>query len=1146
MRLVKLEIQRLEGIDLPFTLQGLEPGVNVILGPNTIGKSSLGRAFMALLRPTREDGQPSLAAEFADRGGALRVERRYGPQAHWMRLGESIPAPALLEPEMLASLVIRAEDLASSDVRRGFHSDLARRIERELAGGFDLAELRGLDPMHLGLQAGGKERRDLQSARNARRKIEQEHQGLKGREDSLGALREQREAAKRAGLELQRVERALELVELRGEAQRAALKLAEFPGQLARLQSDAGERLKKLEEQLEKARAELETAKRAAMQAEGDIELLGLGKSELGAAQVQEFEQRLGQRQRTGEHLDTARLREREAAAALERVQQALGSQRTGTGASVTADDVERASAALEDLLELRATEAAAERLLDSLPEAAPDSARAQTLRRGIEALDAWLRAPRGERSDERSDERRARGLLALLALASLLLAAVAEAPAWKVLGLLLLAAGAWIVFFLRGAAQGGEAEQARSAFDGLDLEAPLAWEASAARTRRDQLANELDALERARLEFERRREPERALRRARKEIEERLESLAARAGELGFDARQLDASLLRWLGLLRQQDEASAELARAAASRAGLEAQAERQAGELATALAAFVDVQPGERDPHRLGTLLADLGQRVRDRDSALLTLRGAERDVERLRGTIAEREQELAALFAGAGLDPSERAELLRRIELLPAHSQAAKDAAAAEVRVRHQEQQLAEDPELLRRARADEREALATQRAQLAALAGKQEELGSQVARIEQELETARAGAQLEGALFAEQRAEEALAQRLEEQLLAQAGQFLLERVEEGHRHQRTGALKRAEEWFRRFTHHQFELELRAGELCARDMLQGACRGLAELSTATRVQLLLAVRLAFLEQAEGGREPLPLFLDEVLATSDLGRSKAVIETVAELARSGRQVLYLTARPEEAARWRELLGDAVALHDLAAIRGRAAAAVDPAQLEAHTALEVPARGELSLAEYGKLLGVPPLDPWREDSIHVFHLLGEHDALLRKLLELRYGSLGQLGALLDDPFARGVFSEGELEELRCRLALARALFAAWREGRGRPVDLGWLAAQPSVSDRFRTAVQELARECELDARLLIERLRQRAVPHFQEGKRNELEEALSAAGHISDAEPLGREQLHLRARSATAPFGDGLRRAALDLTETLLARLP
>src|SRR5690606_31106452 len=103
----------------------------------------------------------------------------------------------------------------------------------------------------------------------------------------------------------------------------------------------------------------------------------------------------------------------------------------------------------------------------------------------------------------------------------------------------------------------------------------------------------------------------------------------------------------------------------------------------------------------------------------------------------------------------------------------------------------------------------------------------------------------------------------------------AGQFLLERIEQGHRDQRTGALARAEEWFARFTHHRFELVVQGGstlELRARDVRMGETRALEALSTATRVQLLLAVRLAFLEEAERGRETLPLFLDEVLATSD----------------------------------------------------------------------------------------------------------------------------------------------------------------------------------------------------------------------------------------------------------------------------------
>ena len=49
MKLRRLEIGLLPGIDKGFELKDLDDGMNVIIGPNGIGKSSLSRALVSLL-----------------------------------------------------------------------------------------------------------------------------------------------------------------------------------------------------------------------------------------------------------------------------------------------------------------------------------------------------------------------------------------------------------------------------------------------------------------------------------------------------------------------------------------------------------------------------------------------------------------------------------------------------------------------------------------------------------------------------------------------------------------------------------------------------------------------------------------------------------------------------------------------------------------------------------------------------------------------------------------------------------------------------------------------------------------------------------------------------------------------------------------
>src|SRR5690606_25685238 len=127
--------------------------------------------------------------------------------------------------------------------------------------------------------------------------------------------------------------------------------------------------------------------------------------------------------------------------------------------------------------------------------------------------------------------------------------------------------------------------------------------------------------------------------------------------------------------------------------------------------------------------------------------------------------------------------------------------------------------------------------------------------------------------------------------------------------------------------------------------------------------TRVQLLLAVRVAFVETQEQGAR-LPLVFDEVLANSDDDRAQAAIEAVMALARAGRQVFYLTAQWDEVSRWQRALDGAGLDHrfiDLAEVRRLAAAGRRPLPAMGPARLAPPAPGGCTYQEYGQLLQVP-----------------------------------------------------------------------------------------------------------------------------------------------------------------------------------------
>src|SRR5699024_7698669 len=95
MKLTRLDIQQLPGIQPGFVLDDLDPGINLVTGPNAIGKSSLIRALRYLVaEPAGDDPAAlALAAEF-DHDGAWSVTRT-GRALEWRRNGRAAEAPPL-------------------------------------------------------------------------------------------------------------------------------------------------------------------------------------------------------------------------------------------------------------------------------------------------------------------------------------------------------------------------------------------------------------------------------------------------------------------------------------------------------------------------------------------------------------------------------------------------------------------------------------------------------------------------------------------------------------------------------------------------------------------------------------------------------------------------------------------------------------------------------------------------------------------------------------------------------------------------------------------------------------------------------------------------------------------------------------------
>jgi len=357
-----------------------------------------------------------------------------------------------------------------------------------------------------------------------------------------------------------------------------------------------------------------------------------------------------------------------------------------------------------------------------------------------------------------------------------------------------------------------------------------------------------------------------------------------------------------------------------------------------------------------------------------------------------------------------------------------------------------------------------------------------------------VEAARKAHALEEALADEAAKREALLEVRDRDLRAAVAALLVEYVErETRKEHLPQVFHRANELFNLITRGAYELivaDAGSGAFRAYDTRTERSLSLDELSSGTRVQLLLAVRIAFVEALEAG-VALPLLMDETLANSDDERAAAILDAVIQLAAHGRQVFYFTAQPDEVFKWHRALANRPEVEwvtiDLGEVR-RLERRVDPEILRVpegpEPSPEIPE--ELTHAEFVDFVAIPSVELQSPAaSLHPWYLI-EDAALLRYVLQdLRVASWGELSSLLRVGGA-SLPDERSVDRVRALADIAGMALSKLRIGRGRPIDRSVLMASGAVSDRFIDELDALAKRAGGVASALIDLLESRAVPNF------------------------------------------------------------
>lgn len=1097
MKLRTLAIEHLPGVEPGFTLEGLRDGVNVIVGPNASGKSSLVRALAAALyrEASRDEPGLSISAVFDSGESTLRA-LRLGSQLSWRLDGEPAEPPPLPDFRFLSCFTLGMEDLLAE----GLDTDqaIAAHLSRELAGGFDIRAVRD----GAAFPRKRNYRHETAALRDARQLWQQRHdesRKLRARQDKLQSLSAERDAAARAGDRAQWVERALQLLDTRRRRIDLETRLDALPPGMDRLQGNEADRLEDLRARRKQLEGEHQRANEAHARAASQLEQAGLAEDVLDEAAIDEHKTLLQELQGLEADIDRQRDARRQARAELDRASSELGARPPAT-APLDLHTVQQIESQLDRKRALDADIAALRKAREQFADT-EDSADSTALERAAQALRDWLGTPVAPPWNTR------RIALAAMVAASGV-AAIGLGMVWTYwAGLLIVPFTGGLLALLREIPGKAEHAAARQAFLRTGQAAPE-WENSAVRTRLDEIDT---ALRNARLRQERaaeRRRLDSALAQHEQEMDALTESLSSLTESLGRDPMLQDVTLDRWLRLTLTHDQAYDRVT-------GIEraiADAEARAEHLRNACLAFLqrhNAAPASApaDSRTLSSRIDHLAGRLQTHRTALQARATASGEIERCQRELKRVDEAMAALFADAGLATGDEATLTSRLAQLADW----KDARDELERIRAVEQSQT-DPlrghaALLARVEADDEAGLRRD------LAGQQSEAANYEARvqeistIEADIRQAERQRDLETAAARMQEASEALRDGMQEALLAEAGACLLEQVEREYVQQsQPRALRQAKDWFGRFTRHAWSLEFTPGDenpFAALETASGQRRALSQLSTGTRMQLLIAVRVAFAAEAERGRESLPLFLDETLATTDPERFHAVAQSLQTLAAEGRQLFYLTAQPVEVQYWQRVDPDIHCI-DLARTRRLDAAAPAYPDITAPALAAVPPPQGRSPAAYAAALGVPAVDPWqRLEALHPFYLLPDQLPLLHELLTLGLDHAGAVESLLDAGAPAHWLSDEQRALLRRRIAAGRAWLDAWRHGRGQPVTRAALERSGAVSNHFINAVDALNRELGGDAERLLRALDEGDIKGFRREKREQLAEWLGEQGY-------------------------------------------
>lgn len=1120
----ELDIVRAPGFETEgFEIEGCSPGINIIHGPNGAGKTTTANSIMRVLWPDIERNGEQLIGQLSLNGEQWRVEVS-NSRAEYQRDGQEASAPNLPPADQRDRYQLSLHDLLQQDTR---NESFAETIERESAGGYDLAAAH--DELEYDTAPITRRKGVYQDADNAVETWRSERSDAKGLEEErsrLTKLRNRLEDAKQARGEKEVLEQAITYRKAKSDYQDAKEELDNFPEVLGQVDGDELSRVTDLDEQIkewedEKQRAE--SKKAAAVATLEETALPEEGVSEGVIVRLQKRRDALEEcefrKNELGEALKGAKA-ERQSARQdipLNIGHDELVELKPGTWADVsefarTAEQVQAEQQRQETITQWADTEDAPEADLRSLE-------------RGSKALEEWLMAETGAEVASGGEAAFRVGAVsaAVVSVAGIALGALVNPLLFSVV---LVGIGLFAYAYRQQEdteATGNEREPYRESFEQTGVQPPASWTEEGVRNRLVEIYGEL-----AEHKVAEERQQQRDALVAEQDLDSKQTALAeereALREEIGAAPQTTDIELAVIVRRVLDWQDAHDDVVRLEAELDEVESNLQRAQKTLQGELGEYG--YNGVMDSATATERIRELEQRQSNHDNATRELADAKKTIEKAVDKTRELQDEQKAIFTAVDLDSDDRDALKWLCERVDEYEDKRNEVERTEAVLEQEEEKLETLPAYSPKIKQKELTKLRAESRQAEETAEQYDDLKDQISEIEAKIRDAKSESEVEEALAEKKHALAALEEQLEEDYSGMVGDVLVEHVQsETIEASRPAVFQRANELLATITHGRYELVLAEGEQMFRAYDTAKQKGFAleELSSGTRVQVLLAVRLAFVEQQEQGVQ-LPIILDETLANTDDLRAAVIIESLIELARNGRQIFYFTAQGDEVAKWRVALEDSADVEwttlDLTKARDLDDGVQVP-EFDSDESLipDPPEPDGHGHESYGNVLDAEPFNPYDgTGTAHLWYVVDDVKVLY-DLLKFGVERVGQLQNLLNRGRDDFVPADSEtLSRIRQNIAALEEFGQAWQIGRGDPVDRSVLEATEAVSETYIDRVSELAKELGGDGKQLVDALYAGDVDRFRRNKAEELEDYLRANGHLVSKEPLEDDEIRVR----------------------------